>query len=298
MAPELLLTVTEIIMKPKEPLLAVLLALVFPGLGQIYSGRVKRGFVFIGVYIGIFLLALSALFYAISPQTHITKDLFILVACFALSAYVFGIFVVIDAYQCVKAFNQNKNLKREITFLGKVLLILGIVVVVFVRPIDTSIGAYIKNNVIQSYQLPKEAGAMMPTMQGGDRLLINKAVYRNSKPQRGDVVVFRYPLEPDRDFVMRLIAFGGETVEIKEGNVYINAQPVTDSEIKNKFYYNRGKYGQAGNVVKVPEGHYFVLGDNSASSHDSRFWGFVPEQNIVGKAHKIFSSNDRWIEIE
>ena len=125
-------------------------------------------------------------------------------------------------------------------------------------------------------------------MQKDDRLLVDKAINKKSQSERGDLIIIKYPLDPKREFVERLIAFEGETVEIKEGNIYINRQLVTDLKIKDKFYYNRGDYGQVGSPVKVPEGHYFVLGDNSASSNDSRFWGFVPQENIIGKVCKIY----------
>jgi signal peptidase I len=109
-----------------------------------------------------------------------------------------------------------------------------------------------------------------------------------SKPKRGDIIVFVYPLDPKRDFNKRLIAFGGETVEIRDGMIYIDGKPVDDPRIKNHYYYNYGTYASTGEPVKVPEGHVFVLGDNSASSHDSRYWGFVPEGNIIGRAELLY----------
>jgi signal peptidase I len=109
-----------------------------------------------------------------------------------------------------------------------------------------------------------------------------------SEPTRGDVIVFVYPEDPSKDFIKRLIAFGGEKVELKEGDIYINDALITDPAIKNTFYYNRGQYGRIGQTFTVPEGMYYVLGDNSGSSHDSRYWGFVPEENVIGKAEFIF----------
>ncbi len=122
----------------------------------------------------------------------------------------------------------------------------------------------------------------------GDRVLADKVRYRKFKPQRGDVIVLKYPRDPLRHFVYRLIALGGETVEIKEGHIYINNLPVTDPKIKDRYYYNKEKFGEAGKPLNVPEGHYYVLGDNSADSPDSRFWGFVPEENVIGKVYKIY----------
>ena len=108
------------------------------------------------------------------------------------------------------------------------------------------------------------------------------------KPQRGDVIVFVYPVDPTKDFIKRLIAVGGETVEIKDGTIYINGKEITDPRIKRTYYYNRGDYGAVGQVVHVPPGYVFVMGDNSGSSYDSRYWGFVPQENIVGRADIIF----------
>ena len=113
------------------------------------------------------------------------------------------------------------------------------------------------------------------------------------KPKRGDVIVFVYPVDPTKDFIKRLIAVGGETVEIKNGAILINGQEVTDPRIKRTYYYNRGDYGNEGQVVHVPPGYVFVMGDNSGSSYDSRYWGFVPEANIIGKADVIFWPLDR-----
>ncbi len=109
-----------------------------------------------------------------------------------------------------------------------------------------------------------------------------------SKPQRGDIVVFVYPQDRTKDFIKRLIGLPGDMVEIREGDIYINGQLVTDPRIKNTYYYNRGEFGAVGNKVIVPEGKYFMLGDNSASSHDSRYWGFVDKDDLVGKAELIF----------
>jgi signal peptidase I len=108
------------------------------------------------------------------------------------------------------------------------------------------------------------------------------------KLERGDVVVFKYPEDPKRDFIKRLIAFPGETVIIREGAIYVNGLRIEDRRMLNRYYYNRGEYGVRGQAVKVPEGFYFVLGDNSASSMDSRFWGFVPEYYLIGKAEVIY----------
>ena len=157
---------------------------------------------------------------------------------------------------------------------------------------------FIREFFIQAFKIP--SGSMTPTLLVGDRLMVNKLRYGPkvrftdkrapgfSMPRRGDIVVFIFPDDPKRDFIKRLIAFGGETIEIKDGGIFINGKLIEDPVINKIYYYNRGDYGQEGQVIKVPEGQVYVLGDNSGSSHDSRFWGFVPEKNIVGRAEFVY----------
>ncbi len=157
---------------------------------------------------------------------------------------------------------------------------------------------FIREFFVQAFKIP--SGSMIPTLLVGDRLMVNKLRYGPrvrftdkrlpgfTKPKRGDIVVFVYPEDPKRDFIKRLIAFSGETVEIKDGDIYVDGKRLEEPVIDKTFYYNRGKYGLAGQSIKVPPGYVFVLGDNSASSHDSRFWGFVPQENIIGRAELIY----------
>jgi len=147
----------------------------------------------------------------------------------------------------------------------------------------------IRGFFIQAYKIP--TGSMRMTLIESDKILVNKIGYRFNSPERGDVVVFKYPLDPKKDFVKRLIAKGGEEVEIKDGSVYINGEVLSEPNlVLNNYYYNREDwpYGKYGQIFKVPEGNYFVLGDNSAQSSDSRNWGFVPEKNVLGKAFVIW----------
>jgi len=135
---------------------------------------------------------------------------------------------------------------------------------------------------------------MRPTLIESDRILVNKFIYRFKDPGRGDIIVFKYPEDEKKDFIKRLIASGGETIQIspqKAGNIWINGELVEDPEILRRIqYYNipGALYGEEGMTINVPEDSYFVLGDNSASSRDSRYWGFVPKKNLVGKAFVIY----------
>lgn len=152
--------------------------------------------------------------------------------------------------------------------------------------------------IVQAFKIP--TGSMRPTLLEGDKILVNKFIYGAKvpftnlrlpgfrKPQRADVVVFIYPEDKRRDFIKRLVAFEDETVQIINGTIYVNDKPLDNPLFSQRYYYNRGLYGEEGKKVVVPKGTYFVLGDNSASSRDSRYWGFVPKGNILGQAFIIY----------
>ena len=147
----------------------------------------------------------------------------------------------------------------------------------------------IRTFLVQAFKIP--TGSMRQTLIEGDRILVNKLIYRFKKPARGDIVVFKYPEDTKKDFIKRLIAFSGETLQIKNGNIWVDGRLIDTPKIfQDIYYYNKPAtaYGEEGEVVKVPEDSYFVLGDNSASSRDSRYWGFVPKKYLVGKAMVIY----------
>lgn len=143
----------------------------------------------------------------------------------------------------------------------------------------------IRTFIVAPFKIP--SGSMRPTLIEGDRILVNKFLYRFREPRRGEIIVFRFPENPRRPFIKRLIAVGGDSVEIRDGRVFVNGQPA-QAPIPTTYYHNQGQFGQARTATDVPEGMYYVLGDNSSSSHDSRFWGFVPRRLLIGKAMCIF----------
>lgn len=178
----------------------------------------------------------------------------------------------------------------------------------------------IRTFVIAPFKIP--SGSMRPTLIEGDRILVNKFVLHLHAPQRGDIIVFYYPNEfhpfpqrlkglfdhrrpvgerlsalpsPGRPFIKRLVALGGDRVEIRDGRVVVNGQPLDGTGIfRANHYENQGPFGQKDQVIDVPAGNFFVLGDNSGSSQDSRFWGFVPQRLLIGKALCIFWPVPRW----
>ena len=146
----------------------------------------------------------------------------------------------------------------------------------------------IRTFIIGPYKIP--TGSMRPVLMEGDRIFVDKLTYRFKEPRRGDVIVFKYPLDRKKDFVKRLVGLGGEVLEIKDGQVYVNNERLTGSDFPKRFYYNRDdwSYGKRGQQFRVPENFIFALGDNSAQSSDSRKWGFVPHKDVIGRAVLIW----------
>ena len=147
---------------------------------------------------------------------------------------------------------------------------------------------------MQSYKIPTTS--MVPTLMPGDKIAVNKIIYGPripflsvrlpglKKPDRGEVIVFISPADRTKAYIKRLIASSGERLSIKDGNVYVNGKIMVDPRIARNYYYNQGEYAKSSKEIVVPEGKYFFMGDNSISSLDSRFWGFVDKKDIVGKA--------------
>jgi signal peptidase I len=122
--------------------------------------------------------------------------------------------------------------------------------------------------------------SMKPTLVPGEFLLVNKLAYKHNDMSRGDIVVFHYPPQPSEDYIKRLVGLPGDVVRINKGKVYVNKLLLTEPYIMAAPAYD-GEW-------QVPAGSIFVLGDNRNSSSDSHVWGFVPVENIMGKAIVIY----------
>jgi signal peptidase I len=152
----------------------------------------------------------------------------------------------------------------------------------------------IRSFVAEARYIP--SGSMLPTLQINDRLIIDKLTYEFRDPKRGDIVVFSPTDELKRQnfkdaFIKRVIGLPGDKVEVKNGLVYVNAQPIREKYIEDKPNYSYGP-------VLVPNDQYLVLGDNRNNSYDSHYWGFVPRHNIIGRAVVRFWPLNRLGEID
>jgi signal peptidase I len=170
----------------------------------------------------------------------------------------------------------------------------------------------IRTFIIQAFKIP--TGSMEPTLLVGDHLLVSKFSYSihvpneipftsiqlfpdyhffSSVPERGNIVVFKFPMEPDKDFIKRVIGLPGETIQIIQQRVYIN-----DKLLKEPYAHHSQapspNSGDRDNMapLRIPEGHIFVMGDNRENSHDSRMWGVLDLKNLRGKAQWIYWSWD------
>jgi signal peptidase I len=168
---------------------------------------------------------------------------------------------------------------------------------------------FVMTFIVQAFQIP--TGSMEPTLLVGDFLLVNKFVYDNGTPaidrallprreiKRDDIIVFKYPNELAKDYVKRVIGLPGEKLEIRNKQVYINDQPLSepykvhsDTQVyaKNGYYNYEDTIRDNFGPVTIPSGHLFAMGDNRDQSSDSRYWGFVPLSYVKGRPWIIYFS--------
>jgi len=277
----------------RSPLLAVILSLLATGLGQIYCGHIVRGLVlFLGSLLFLPAIVTAAL---LPPATVVLVGLgFALLA--VLCAYVFA---VVNAYFLARRGGNDFQPKDY----NQPLVYALFVLVGLTYPAG---GMYfVRSSVFEAFKIPTASEA--PTLLPGDRILVNKTTYQRRFVRRGDEVVFRVPSEPGMNWVKRVIALPGDTVEVKGNEVLVNGQRLSREpepraslgaaaqEIEGELFEetNSGRryrilvgvdseslpdYPQA----KVPDGTCFVLGDNRNNSRDSRTMGFVALSDVLG----------------
>ncbi|HUW21969.1 MAG TPA: signal peptidase I [Candidatus Bathyarchaeia archaeon] len=150
--------------------------------------------------------------------------------------------------------------------------------------------------VMQPHEV--KGNSMFPSFEHGEFLLTDKISYRLNQPQRGDVIVFRAPLNTQFDYIKRIIGLPRETVMVKDGYIYIQNQKVDEIYLPEDTVIRAGNAFSEGKPVTIPEGQYFVMGDNRAHSSDSRDWGTVPRDNIVGRVWFRYWPFDRFGKID
>jgi signal peptidase I len=168
---------------------------------------------------------------------------------------------------------------------------------------------FVRTFIVQAFKIP--TGSMENNLLIGDHLLVNKFVFAPSLSRveqallpidpirRGDIIVFKYPEEPERDFIKRVIGLPGEMIELRNKQVFVDNKPLDERYVhflvppeagapgdEDTDFDVRRKYGP----VTVPAGHYFMMGDNRDNSQDSRYWGFLPREYVKGKALFIYFS--------
>jgi signal peptidase I len=265
----------------RNPWLAGIFTVLAVGLGHIYSGQAKKGIFLYFIGQGVLLAAFLPLIY-FSPTT-----INILIVFFVSFAFI--IYCVVNAVKLSKRHKYGYKLKRY----NKWYVYLGswILATVIIQP---CLSIIIKANIIQAYKIP--AGSLKPTLLIGDHILARKAYAVKQGIKRGDMVIFPYPDDPSKDYIKRIVALGGEALEIMDKKVLINGEILNEPYViytDQKILQN--KFGHRDNLgpLTVPDDSVFVLGDNRDESNDSRFWGFLKRATIKGKAYSIYWSWDR-----
>lgn len=265
---------------PRKKWIAGLLTFITPGLGHMYAGEARRGFFFYFVVQSLFYALILTILMLAHGRGGLASVLLLFIGLFVFSVY--------DATVMAKRGGVTYPLKKY----NRWYIYLGcwLISALMIQP---AVGASIKYFLIQSYKMP--SGSMTPAVKMGDYFFVKKRLLV-SKIDRGDILVFPYPKDPSKTFIKRAVGLGGESVEIKDKQVYINNNPLdepyaifVDKEILPSHYQPRDNFGP----VTIPEGALFVMGDNRDESNDSRFFGFVQASEVTGKAYSIYWSWDQ-----
>ncbi len=283
----------------------MILSLSATGLGQIYCGRIVRGLV---MFLGSLLFAPIIVAAALLPPATVVLVGLIFALLSVLGVYVYA---VVDAFHLARSGGEHSQpMDYNHSLVYALFVLVGL---------TYSAGGlyFIRSNVFEAFEIPTASEA--PTLLPGDRVLVNKTTYQRRFVQRGDEVVFRVSSEPGLNWVKRVIALPGDTVEVKNNEVFVNGQqlprkPVLRAtlgaaaqEIKGELFEETNSsrrylilfsadtkplpdYPQA----KVPDGACFVLGDNRNNSRDSRMIGFVALGDVIGDLHYRYWPAATW----
>ena len=300
---------------PREPLIAVLLSVLAPGLGHIYCGKPAKGLLlfFLGfVFVPIIVFC---------PQN--VSSAFILTAIWASIILLIAVFfyAVVDAWFLAKRIDEHYEVKKYNQWY---LYVLVIIISLNYPPV---MSYSIRQNLIQAYKMG--AGSMLPNLMVKDYVILNKTAYGHRLPEIGDVIAFRPPNDRNLIYVKRIVALPGDTIEIKGNILYINDMPLQYRKVAPLPYVkvlpdssSVIESGMTGEIVEeirsnksyciqlfkssgdnspvdfakttVPDMYYFVMGDNRDNSQDSRHFGPVPLADILGKIDFIYLPAGSW----
>ncbi len=288
--------------KERRPAVAALLSLVLMGLGQFYNGQLRRAVVFYAIEILGFVAVATI-------STLLLSFHGLMIIYFGGLIYVgIRIFAVIDAFIAARRIGEVELHRYNHWYVYvPILLVTMIIQMVFESP-------------VASYSIP--SGAMQPTLLVGDYVFADKNAYHDRAPERGDVVVFKLPIDNQTDYIMRIVGLPGDIIHVWGGVLHINGAPVVRHRLVEVKLASYGGYARRvieyvetlpngrdhriweisdedildnTPVYKVPAGHYFMMGDYRDSSLDSRVMsevGFVPAGNLVGRAEILFFSQN------
>jgi signal peptidase I len=271
---------------------AVGLSLLTPGMGQMYCGKLVRGLVFILVW-GLSALILPWLLISSSPMPSLLFAIILLAAILTIP-----IVALVDAYRLVKRTRRDYAPKEYNHIL--------VYVLIFFIATGSAIGysLHVRDSFMEAFRVP--ARSMCPTIAFDDRILGNKICYQDEDPQRGDIVVFRPVVNRKIRYVKRIVAVAGDTVEMKNNELYINGDKLAREKIS---LLNKGAiYSEDNGRIKytiqlteskekpisdfepltVPEHHCYVLGDNRNGSFDSRNFGCIPLVTIIARVDYLY----------
>lgn len=263
----------------RKPWIAGLLSLLEPGLGQIYNGQIRKGLLFLALP----LLAIPA------DILFVTSDsLVFLLVVFALVQLTYYIIVTADA---IVTANRPRVEKYKLKKYNHPLVYLSIFVAVSI--VDLTISSYMQSNYVQFMGIDNPGNE--PTLLVGDHILVDRRSSARN-PKRGELIVLEYPQDSDDELVKRMVAMGGDLVEIQDKTLLINNHPVEEHYVSygESIIVDDEKQALFDNfeAMTIPENSYFVLGDNRSNSYDSRSFGILGKEAIKGTVKAIYWSWD------
>ncbi len=272
--------------KSRKVWIAIGLSILAPGLGHIYCGHLIRGIIFL-LFLAIVGLGKDVILLYAMNQPQSTAHVFYVILLLLFSFYVL---TIVDAILVVRKNGDKYEAKRY----NRWYIYAAVFAIAFfvIRPMR------IHGFIIQSYVMPTES--MAPTIVEGNRFLVDVANYGTAKIRRGDIVSFEQPVEPRNMHVKRIIGLPGETIEIRDKQVYINGNDLHEAYVVHRDLGHT--FGMRDNLsaMLIPRGHYFLMGDNRDASFDSRMYGPVAQDKIEGKVKIVYYSDNQvvWKKIE